>query len=514
MNFKINQNLVFWIIFVILSIHFKFYETINLPPQSTDLWRQADCYTIAINYYQNGFHFFKPQVHFLFDQNGYAAGEFPLIYFVSALLFKVFGVHYFLFKGLNLLIFFAGLYSLFKISLKLTKDLLYSFILSILYFCTPVIFFYANNFLSDVSALSFNIIGALFFIKFIDKNKKKNLWLAASCFALAGLLKASASIFLIAIICALFAELFIAKKKSNYFKVINSNKIPLFFSFILSLSLIVAWYFYAIEFNKSNHTVFFGTKAMKGWPIWENNRDGFKETIHYFRSIHLEILSVVNVFLFSLSVILIVAFIKKVDKLILLILIFLSIGITLFIAYFWKGFQDQQYYLVNLIILPILSMLAAYKIVVSFNLNEISIKFSYAILILSTLFVIYKSKNVYKCYYKGGWRHQKLMEVYYDNNIETKLTSAGIGKKEIVISLTDGTPNGTLSMLNRRGWSSYGFNKSQSFTKASFETKIKMGARFLILNDTSLFSNEIIKYYAKTCVGNYKGLFFYKLRNK
>jgi hypothetical protein len=47
MNIKVKQNLIFAIIVVALSIHFKFYETINLPPQSTDLWRQADCYTIA-----------------------------------------------------------------------------------------------------------------------------------------------------------------------------------------------------------------------------------------------------------------------------------------------------------------------------------------------------------------------------------------------------------------------------------------------------------------------------------
>ncbi len=514
MNIKVKQNLIFGIIFIALSIHFKFYETINLPPQSTDLWRQADCYSIALNYYQNGFHFFKPQVHFLFTQNGYAAGEFPLIYFISALLFKVFGVHYFLFKGLNLLIFFAGLYSLFKLALKLTNDLLFSCILSILYFCTPIIFFYANNFLSDVSALSFNIIGMLFFTSFLEENKKKKLIIAATCFALAGLLKASASIFLIAMMCALFTELFITKTKSKFFNVIQSNKLQLFLSLSLALFLIIAWYLYAINFNKSNQTVFFGTKAMKGWPIWENNINGLKESLNYFRLIHVEILSVVNVFLFTFSFILIVAFIKRVDKFILLIWVFLFLGLTLFIAYFWKGFQDQQYYLVNLTILPVLSILTAYKIVFSLQHNEKIITLTYAILIGSTLFVIYTSKNVYKCYYKGGWRHQKLNEVYYDSKLETKLASVGIGAKEIVISLTDGTPNGTLSMLNRRGWSSYGFNSKQAFSKASFESKIKMGASYLILNDTSLLSNPTIKYYAQTPLGNYKELYFYKLRKQ
>jgi hypothetical protein len=214
-----------------------------------------------------------------------------------------------------------------------------------------------------------------------------------------------------------------------------------------------------------------------------------------------------------LALILIVIFIKRVDRLFFKIWLFLCIGLSLFIAYFWKGFQDQQYYLVNLIILPILSILFAYKIVDSLNLNEKIIKLCYTMLICSTLFVIYKSKNVYKCYYKGGWRHQKLNEVYYDSHIEIELTKLGITKNDKVISLEDGTPNGTLSMLNRSGWSSYGFNKNMQFANDGFDSKIKMGARFLILNDTALLRNESVKYYAQTAIGNYNGLYFYKLRN-
>jgi hypothetical protein len=511
MHNKFKQNFVFWILLIVLAVHFKFYETINLPPQSTDLWRQADCYAIALNYYQNGFHFFKPQVHFQFEQNGYAAGEFPLVYFVAALLFKLFGVHYFLFKGVNLFIFFAGIYALFRLSLKLTKDLIFSYILSVLYFCTPIVFFYANNFLSDVSALSFNIIGLLYFIVFLEENKQKKLFIAATCFALAGLLKASASIFLIAVIGAICTEIVFAKTKSKYYDVIRLNQIKIIVSLSIALSLIVSWYFYAIGFNKGNHTVFFGTKAMKGWPLWENSFEAFKESLNYFRLIHVEILSPINLILFVFSTIIIFTNIKRVDRLFIKLYCFLFLGLFLFIAYFWKGFQDQQYYLVNLLLFPILSVLLAYNIFLVLNKSQRNKNIAYTILICFSFYVIYTSKNVYKCYYKGGWRHQKLNETYYDSNLESQLASIGISKNEKVVSLSDGTPNGTLSMLNRRGWSSYGFNKNQSFSKASFDAKIKMGATYLILNDTSLLSNEIIKFYAQTAIGNYKGLYFYKL---
>ncbi|HRG57365.1 MAG TPA: hypothetical protein PK323_00320 [Bacteroidia bacterium] len=510
MNINFQHKAAFIAIFTVLSIHFKFYETINLGPQSTDLWRQADCYSIALNYYQNGFHFFKPQVHFLFSQNGYAAGEFPIIYFLSAILFKFFGVHFFLFKGLNLCIFFLGLYFLFKLTFRFTNHYILSYFICILYFCTPVVFFYANNFLSDVSALSFNIIGLYLFQRFFDTQKIKILSLAAFCFALAGLLKASASILVIAILCSVILELWFADGKSVFYDTIKKYKYRIIAHFLISILLIISWYSYAIRFNQSNQTVFFGTKAMKGWPIWENNFMQIKDTLNNFRLIHVEILSPLNLALFVICMLTIIVFRKKTDAFYFKLLSFLCMGLGMFIAYFWKGFQDQQYYLVNLIILPILTCLIAFNILSKFDFSKINF-YTKATMLCCALFAIYTGKNIYKCYYKGGWRHQKLDAVYYDNYLETKLLTFGIDKSSKIISLDDGTPNGTLAMLNRSGWSSYGFNSDRKYKVFEFESKIKMGASFLILNDTSFLKHEVIKLYTQNPIGTYKNLRCYKL---
>jgi hypothetical protein len=512
MTITTKQNIIFWSIILVLSIHFKFYETINLPPQSTDLWRQADCYSIALNYYQNGFHFLKPQVHFLFEQNGYAAGEFPLIYFIAAILFKFFGVHYFLFKGINLLIFYTGIFSLYKIALKLTKDSIFATILSILFFCTPVVFFYGNNFLSDVSALCFNIIGTLFLLNFLNSGNKKFITITAICLALGGLLKASAGIYLIAIICALCYELIFAKTKSGYYAVLHKNKYSLLLQLIGSSLCIFAWYLYAIKFNQSNQTVFFGTKAMKGWPLWENNFQEIKNTLHLFKLLHIELLSAINLTFFVISILYLLVYIKMLDAFFLRIWLFLMLGLTFFICYFWKGFIEQQYYLVNLIIFPVITILLAYT-VFSERVKISRLKYIfYSLAFVSTLLVIYHSKNMYKCYYKGGWRHQKLDEVYYTNNLESQLNLVGIKKTDKIISLSDGTPNGTLSMLNRRGWSSYTFSKQKGINKDDIELKIKQGAGFIVINDTSLLSNEAIKNYLHHKIGSYKNLYFYKIK--
>jgi Dolichyl-phosphate-mannose-protein mannosyltransferase len=56
-------------------------------------WRPTDLASIAINYYRNGFHFAYPQVMWGGAGAGHVEMEFPLQPFVTALLFKIFGMH-------------------------------------------------------------------------------------------------------------------------------------------------------------------------------------------------------------------------------------------------------------------------------------------------------------------------------------------------------------------------------------------------------------------------------------
>lgn len=82
-------NIVFIALFVIISLGYHYNKILFLHPQSLHQWRQTDCLSIALNYYQDGMNFFKPEVHNLFSDKwttGYSAGEFPGIYFLVAML--------------------------------------------------------------------------------------------------------------------------------------------------------------------------------------------------------------------------------------------------------------------------------------------------------------------------------------------------------------------------------------------------------------------------------------------
>jgi hypothetical protein len=87
-------GLIVVVIIVLLFIPFRYYHLLNSPPQSTHLWRQSDCASLALNYYQDGMHFFKPEIHNLHADGGttgYATSENPYLYYLVASFYKIFG---------------------------------------------------------------------------------------------------------------------------------------------------------------------------------------------------------------------------------------------------------------------------------------------------------------------------------------------------------------------------------------------------------------------------------------
>src|SRR4030095_11802561 len=55
-------------------------------------WRQADVAMIAENFYRHGFNIFYPQINWAGPAPGYVGTEFPLVPFLAAGLYQIFGV--------------------------------------------------------------------------------------------------------------------------------------------------------------------------------------------------------------------------------------------------------------------------------------------------------------------------------------------------------------------------------------------------------------------------------------
>ena len=135
----------FWIIttifiLILLSIFFFFgYHTIFFDgPQGIHFMRQTDSLSFASQYYNHGYEFFNPKLYNLKSIEGRAACEFPITYYITALLYSVFGKLPFLLKLVHLLILYVGVYYVFRLSYLFLKNYLLSLLISLFLFTSTV----------------------------------------------------------------------------------------------------------------------------------------------------------------------------------------------------------------------------------------------------------------------------------------------------------------------------------------------------------------------------------------
>ncbi|HRB67738.1 MAG TPA: hypothetical protein PLO32_08090, partial [Chitinophagales bacterium] len=83
-------------------------------------------------------------------ENGQVAGEFPLFYFIAAQT-KHAGI---VLRLMHSFIFISGIIATYFIAYYFLQRSLLSIWISILFFTSPLLVFYGNNFISDIPALS------------------------------------------------------------------------------------------------------------------------------------------------------------------------------------------------------------------------------------------------------------------------------------------------------------------------------------------------------------------------
>ena len=83
---------------LILHIVIGQQNILPLRPQSVHQWAQCDRASVAQHFLNNGFDIFHPQVNNLDNGSGITGMEFPFINYVVAILYKLFGVHEWIYR--------------------------------------------------------------------------------------------------------------------------------------------------------------------------------------------------------------------------------------------------------------------------------------------------------------------------------------------------------------------------------------------------------------------------------
>ncbi len=464
---------------LVISLFYSYPSMFHLLPQGSHLWRQADCMAMTQNYQQFHLSFWNPATYNLQSLNGKVVGEFPVFYFIAA----QFKNAAFILRLVHTIVFFTGILATYFIAFYFLQRRFLSIVCSLLLFTSPLLVFYGNNFLSDVPALSFAFIG---WAIFLNAYKKENLfWLSIAflCFAFAGLLKASQMINLAIV----FFFLINLKTKKLIFR------LSILWTIACGL-IIFSWYFYAKQYNHQNYDHYY---FLSVFPIWKVE----------LQDIGLGIWRMVvslskNYFWRPTSILLILSCYyvfkhrKKLDAELRIVITTSFAIVSAYIILFYQKLIGHEYYYVPFFIFFLFAIIGILKTYNFFHAENVFTHTAIFLLLIPNLifckvFVAEKlTDNLYNGYLSS-------------NEMQNFLLTNNVGKNNIILSLPDDSPNKTLSLIKRKGYTE--FNNYRTVLR-------NKQADFLILGNENWKQKESLKTYLNDSIGFFNGYTLYKLR--
>ena len=529
--FPKQSRWIFWLALILVAVIYNYPTITFFHPGAIHLWRQCDGLSFATNYYEEGMKFFSPKIHWSCqDGTGAATGEFPIIYYGAAFLWKIFGKHEFLFRLINLSILFSGLFYFFRFIEDQLKDSFWAILLTLLIFTSPVLVYYANNFLMDAPALGCVLAGWYFFGKFYSSGSQRMLYYSMLWFLIAGLLKISSEISFV-IIAGIFlietTSKFKFKKTAKIFENPRRELLPL----LIPVVGIGAWYIYAGYYNSMHNP---GVFLMNTLPMWNKTASEINaglesfmggQIVHQFFNIEALIL-VMCLFVFQFF------YIRQINRFLFFVTVLLFFGVLGYSVLWFEIVTTHDYYLVMPLIFVSFTLLSFFSLLRKKHygfFNSVILRVTFFIFLAFNVYVsagktavkyfrTIPADNYPSCFSKEDISFIRWLKDDYASRknscreVSAYLRSLGIKRSDKVISLPDPSTNITLYFMDQKGFS--GFDCPNPITSDWINSKIEAGAKYLILNDPELHKNEALAFCTQFQIGSYKNLAIYDLRKQ
>ncbi len=501
-----NWSLGLVLVLILLFFVYDYNEIIFLQPQSVHLWRQSDCASQIWNFYDKTANLFTPQIHNQIMGNGKAAGEFPITYWFSGMLYRVLGPHIWIARMVHVLIVFSGLWAFSRTIQRILKDRFWAAAIPILLFSSPVFVFYTCNFLPEPPAMGCIFWGWYFFFKYREEQTFSSFLWSVAFFSLGTLIKVSTGISFVAV-----AGIFIIEW--NRWQTFGEANQPIFkgnmwkkaAAFLGGVLLIGAWYVYANTYSIQNQSYYF-LNVIK--PITDISQNDFYFIFYQVFAIHLE--NAFMPFLHLLNLFLMVYTFRRKGRsyrLLFSINLLMFLGtLTYILLWFWN-FNIHDYYITITLLYPAwLFVHAAQVFKEEFSHVNVSWVFQFLVTLVVAYSVHYTDFEIHKRYHRVEYHTRENLN-FYDSGFKEYLTEVGVTQDKKVISLIDISPNNTLYLMNRKGWSSYNvlrYPDDVNFYK-------ERGAEYLIIGTPHLLEDPSLQEFYGNEVGVFGDIHIYKL---
>ena len=481
----------------------KGYQTFFFRPCSAHQWRQSDGASYALNYYQNKVAFLPPQVHHRHAADGRAVSEFPVVYYLAAQGYSLFGFHDYFIRWIHFALFVMGLIFMIRTAKCYTSDPWLPLLPACLALTSPCLFYYAANFLPDVAAFSMGMCGFYFIIRFKQHKKMFSFLLATCFFTLAGLLKISGALLWVACMLSLTYGMYFSKRADDILS--KKQRIIMLLIVAGSIAMLYGW----IQYDKYVAVHYhFGGNLFGLLPIWDADGHEIAYILSRIRHLWMRAFLTREVWIaLFISGMLILLYRKKRDVFLFRVLGWTAIGVLLYMICWFRTFDVHDYYLINLFCFPILLLYALLDLIEKKQWNRPSRIYAGILLCAGLLLTASawasRREQLYRYF---GKDYNSLNPAYY--HIEPYLRSIGIRPDDWVVSVPDPSPNITLYLMNVRGFTEC--YTSDHYNVADFATLPEV--KYLIVSDTAYMHQAL---YAPYChpenqIGQFEGIHIFR----
>ena len=170
-------------------------QYLDLPMAEAHRWRAVTNADIARNFAERSMNIFYPQVNWGGAEQPFVGMEFPLMHWLLAVLYKVFGVHEVIGRLISIVFSLGTIWAVFALGTRLfgvAAGRAAAFLMAV----SPTAVFFGRILISDTPMLFFSVVAVLAWVVYLETGTTRTAVAAAAAAALAFLVKIPAVLIL------------------------------------------------------------------------------------------------------------------------------------------------------------------------------------------------------------------------------------------------------------------------------------------------------------------------------